>query len=389
MGVFHIGGFTSDPIMGSFASLFATFVLGSAQAAAQRKARKRAQRAQEEALRAANAVDIRTNAGSRDIKVLYGATAAHGLTVYQATENTWDATGLTFNIGAEGFTESTNTDLRRWLLQQDVISVGDIEDVLDVFIDGQALSDQKFADSYWLYWANGGAADPVGLAFTTERNANTLFTGLAYCSGLYYLDIDNEDPPYSQPPDVLYFVFGRKVKPISSSGLATLNSYSKNFVDVLTDFLVNDAFGVGISVSEIDFASFNTARQLTTPVYGGSLETTAATFHARSYPTARNTAASTSYTTYGDYLTARTDITAANTGLDAKRPLYTECFTLGRHDFNGQVTTYRKWLETVDSILDVVPGATLFRSMSGKLKLSIPDSTQTENAQAVKTVGGK
>ena len=370
----------------SLLNLVFTLGLGAAQRAQQRKARKRAQHAQEEAVRAANAVDIRTNEGSRDIKVVYGATAVNGLTVYQATADAWLATGLNFNIGAEGYTVS-HDDLRRWLLQQDVIAVGDIEEVLDVFIDDQALSDQKFDDAHWLYWANGGSADPVGMAFTSERNSNTKFTGLAYCSGLYYLDVGAEDPPYTQPPNILYFVFGRQIKAVTSSGLATAKSYSKNFVDVLTDFLVSDDFGPGIDVDDIDFPSFNAARQLTAPLFGGSLEASAATFHARTYPTARNTAAGTSYSTYGDYITARTDITTANTGLDAKRPLYTECFTLGRHDFNGQITTSRKWLETIDGILDIVPGALLFNSMNGKLKLSIPDSLQSEATQSVKTVG--
>ena len=233
------------------------------------------------------------------------------------------------------------------------------------------------------------------LDFPTSAAASARFTGIASASWGFFLNLD--DPAYSGPPFVSYFMRGKRVGQMTVTGYDTSIALSNNSVRVLLDFMTDNDGNYGPLVQDDEF---NTESFLQAQNYGERWFGNAGASALRSdtYPNARNAIAGTTYSNYAAYITAATDISSTKpSGLtfeDWERHANAEATeaalqrTLGADmlklwSFNGILSTSRNFFEAVSSILDTMPGAIMFRSTDGKYQLSFVDVTQAVQTQEV------
>jgi len=91
---------------------------------------------------------------------------------------------------------------------------------------------------------------------STLASPSTLYEGL--CMLFLELTRDSTGFPFKDVPQVDIEVFGRKVLDVAN--IANPRAYSTNPADVIFDYLTNSYFGKGLAQSQIDIASFQTAK---------------------------------------------------------------------------------------------------------------------------------
>jgi len=200
------------------------------------------------------------------IPVVYGKQMLGGIEVRHRVSE--DYTYAASNSGAIVFDEGIgNTNVtgtkHEFLYVQSALCQDGIEDVVYLNVDGKPynLEDEKFTHRIVIN-KNGGVAEPLatanGLASTNK------FTGTAFATAVYRLN--REEPQYNGIPALEFFVKGRKVRSVVSAPggytLSSTYSYSNNPALCLLDYLLNPNFGKGLSVNDIDLASFYQAAQV-------------------------------------------------------------------------------------------------------------------------------
>ena len=329
-------------------------------------------------------VDVRQSPSANEVLVLYGRTAVDGTIAYLTVNNNFAGSsgGGRRNFGS--VPRKRKGKRNEFLLMQQVICVGEIDTILDVWADGKRVSGGNLSGYVQVEIGNYGQASAMASAFTGQRTDTDKFTGLNYASIIAYQYY--KKPKFSGVPAMFYFVRGRKLKTINeSSGTYSLSSaetYSANAVRVLLDYLTSDVYGPGLSVDDIDLQSWYTAQQKA----GEIIQGTGNVLWNKTYPTGRNQAYGTNYSTWSDYYGGIGFSSQGVTGIvntAAANPTTEPVTGLLRYEYNGQVSTTRDYPSMIDQILEVMPGAQFFRGGNGKYKLVVPDSETDEADQSV------
>jgi hypothetical protein len=204
------------------------------------------------------------NGDAVSIPVIYGKQLVGGIqTKLKVRSNYTSASNNASYTFTHNFTNSSQSGSKNEFLNaQYAICQGGIEGVQWVKVDGKHYNETsaKFTHSVRTF-NDGGSACAISTA--NGINPNNLFTGLAFATGSFKLNRDEQN--YSGPPDLEFFVKGRKVSTITgTAGSRTLGTttFSNNPALVLLDYLTNTDFGRGLSLDEIDLDSFHHAAQV-------------------------------------------------------------------------------------------------------------------------------
>ena len=351
------------------------------------RARSRARRNFEEQA----GVDIRITPSAEPIPLLYGYTAARGILAYAQTSNELGdgATQTPRGFGdlelqthvQTGVLVPRESKFNEFLLTQNVISVAGIEALRDIHLDDKPWASDGIREIVAHGFAQNSSANPFATSFTDERDDNSAFAGLGYITGVYRYDID--DPVFFAPPRLLAFVDGQKIPAITSSNQVSAGkTFSTNAVRVLLDYLISEQYGPGLSPSEdLDLASFRQAQVVADRVVQGS----GSSLWNQRYPAYLNTLNNTNHATWEAYFRANGYDGEADSGLDSWHgggvPV------IRRYECNGNLPTTRDFPTAIEQILETMPGVRFWRSLEGKYKIKLPDTTRNEAVQSVMEIG--
>ena len=355
--------------MGLFAFLFSLIISIGIGAYQQRQARKRARRAREK-FEANAGITARPESGGQAIPLAYGATAVNGILAYAQTRSivTDDMVPDTW-----GALEAGEAKSYAFLLAQYVLCAAGGITVRDIHVDGIPYKDEQLA-KVAAHAFHEGTAAAEATAFSEERTDAEVFAKLAALTGVYKYDID--DPVFGGIPQVTVFIEGRKVKRVTPAvALSAAGTYSVNTVRVLMDFLMDPVWGPGLKVGDLDLSSFRRGQGIADRIMQGA----ASDIWSNPYPSELNGLYGTSYRTWGDYFHALGLARESDSGVPgwhgAAAPV------VRRYEFHGVLYNTENWGDTVEAILETMPGARLFRSLEGKYRLGIPDPL--DNARAL------
>jgi hypothetical protein len=226
------------------------------QAKEARKAKKRAA----EAADARKGFEVPTERQSISLPVVYGRALIGGAQVFHDTKSSYTYADLDAP-GQRGFTFNMQSNIsgekNEFLYVQQALCHGPIHDVIDWKLDDQnSDTTELHYGQRLIVQKNGGFADSMITANFPERE-NSVFTNTAYASMAFRLNRD--EPQYGGVPSVAFYIEGKLVRPIipSGSGYVLGNyTYSNNPALCLLDYLIDNNYGRGLSLSEIDLASF-------------------------------------------------------------------------------------------------------------------------------------
>ena len=403
-------------------AVIASATIGAYQ---QRKAKQKAEAARRRALEAqreAAAIEARASNTNQPIPVIYGRAGTPGLAVYSQVGKIWqnnapmNATDMRIS-GDSGFEIDTAEERNTVLLRQFVIAIAELKKVTYALIDGEPFDAGKFDNAQDIKWAFGDDSLVIsgGMAAIggEERKATDVrFTGLTFATAGFHLDLD--DPKFTSFPELFFYCEGIDLSFLirDSQGYAkqapaqTVFPYEirrSNPALVLYDYLTQHSdFGPNLPESRIDVESFAYAQSLCADrichvslidstsslkydptVSAGAFDPLKNVFWSRAYPAARNAIAGTNYASYWNHIQTHTTINSAHQQCDGLLPddeanrFDGINVTLNRFEFNGAVSTTRKFFDAVDLILATMPGAQFFRSVTGKWKLAVPNPLQS------------
>lgn len=193
------------------------------------------------------------------------------------TENADEVLFTEFGSGAQSGSKN------EFLGVQTALCHGGIESVKHILVNEidyrgytKEMKENKSSFNHrFLIHKNGGTADASATAF--GFSSTNKFTGCAYVNNFFKLNRD--EPQYSGIPSMAYIIKGRKVRAVTRSGsspnytysLSSSYTYSNNPSLCLLDYLLNDDFGRGLTVNDVDLESFyNAADICDTPVLTGA-----------------------------------------------------------------------------------------------------------------------
>jgi hypothetical protein len=164
--------------------------------------------------------------------------------------------------GTRVFVETSGSD-NEYLYIALVLCEGEVENIMDVYINDVLSSDGKFSGLITINKHLGSDSQTVD---TTLLNAPS-WTSSHTLNGVAYLGIrlkwDRE--VFGSIPNIHAVVRGRKVRTFNASGvLSTTESYSTNPVECMLDYLTNDRYGKGLTASDFEtgYTSFYNAFQI-------------------------------------------------------------------------------------------------------------------------------
>jgi len=203
-----------------------------------------------------------TSGEAAPVPVAYGKNYLGGIVVRHKVTDNYVAAALNGDLGFnENFSNIDKTGTKNeYLHVQYVLCHEGIEGVVGVKVNNLDYNDpdQNFSHRIRTF-NNGGVADNIATA--NGIPSTNLFTGCAFASATYKLNRD--DPQYNGSPELGFIIKGRKVRAVTLSGgvysLSGTYSYSNNPALCLLDYLLNTAFGRGLSVNEVDLESFYNA----------------------------------------------------------------------------------------------------------------------------------
>ena len=275
--------------------------------------------------------------GHEPIPVIYGYTSTPGILVFQET-------GANFrsNAGRQLGNLSAGTGrASEYLLTQRVVSVGEISSLRGVLLDGRSPSPaitNSSAHRMDFNQASPWAADYRG------DNSTAVFSGLTQITSVYRCDPQN--PQYGGPPQPIFLVEGRRLRPVQKSGdNYSLGQPASSRLTplVLLDYLTSSDYGPGLNLEDLDLASFYAAQQM---------------------------AAAVVETGFWSTELAGGDI------------------DLHRYEFNGSLTVTSNYPAVIDEILRTMPGAMLYQAAdTGKYKLCLASNASVAS-QTVATLTG-
>ena len=366
-------------------------------------AKKKAEKAREESL----GQDVRNSNSAQAISAIYGRTATTGTDVFVDVGNVVPALPLAGRqdnlLPKNGQPVLPHVGKKNNVLfSQTVISVGEIDNIEDMWVDDLEPTNEEIGGtimSQWEYNAYNYAAS----ATTSKITAASKFTDLSYANNWFILNRD--DPQFSGVPRPLYFVDGIKVHTVVRSGsannytyaLSSTKTFTPNAAYVLLDYLIADNYGLNWDpVEDIDLESFYEAAQICGEVVQGANNIFEASLGNTIYPFIGSDII---YKADGNLLTAADGldyasaiadyyIIANSTGFGWQDSVvnYTSITQLLRYEFNGTLSTGAEHRDNIGTILAVIPGAEFFRSPKGEWKLVVPNSLTPAGQQSVGTI---
>ena len=167
-------------------------------------------------------------------------------------------------------TFSNSGQKNEFLFIQSALCHGGIQGVEHLLVNGidyrgyteeQRTNNAKFSHMFFNHNSGGTACS---FASANGFLSTNRFTGAAFCSSVFKLNRD--EPQYSGIPTLQWLVKGMKVRTVIKSGstytLNTTYSYTNNSAYCLLDYLLNEEYGRGLTVDEVDLKSFYDAAQV-------------------------------------------------------------------------------------------------------------------------------
>jgi hypothetical protein len=147
---------------------------------------------------------------------------------------------------------------------QQAICQGGLHEIYTIDVDSKPYSYSAYSYGLRIHaYKNGSVADPMMSINDSTRN-NARFTKVAYATCAFKLNRD--DPQYNGTPEVQFYVEGNSVYSVTKNGstyaLSSSKAYTNNSALVLLDYLINNEYGKGIEVQDIDLESFYKASQI-------------------------------------------------------------------------------------------------------------------------------
>jgi len=175
--------------------------------------------------------------------------------------------------GTRVFVETSGTD-NTYLYMALVLCEGEINAITEIQVNDDAVTfSGSFADGTEItsndskygttvkaqpfYGTDGQSASSL-LSTLTNWGSNHKLSGICYVAFRFEWDADK----YTGIPNIKVKVQGKKISTFDGSSNETTGQYSTNPAFVLLDFLRNERYGKGISLSEIDIPSFYAASQI-------------------------------------------------------------------------------------------------------------------------------
>ena len=378
---------------------------------AKNKAKARAKRDAREstAVKIKSVLPIEANEA---INIAYGITATTGHRCFVATaargtidlneiEGTMIGRPGLDRTGFDNFDRRTNTFkgvTNEFLLMQHVLSVGKIKGLIDFGVDGATVH---------VGGAHGGLGPELGWAGThaaawlvkyqyasgtarsmapTQRSFNSTYHGRSYSNFIAQLPNEASKRKFNTIPEPVFIIAGREIPALANNMRTTEVDAHDNAGLVALDFLQNGLYGPSLPDNLIDFPSWQT-------------------FHDRANKALLDTSGNTG--------NISRDITVNNEGdtlNEYLRRLRIHLRRLGFIDFddslithgdrglrsgftnikwgayNGLVSSSLDWSDALEQIIQGCPGAVIYWSFDGKIKISAPDWEKTAAQQSVATI---
>jgi hypothetical protein len=258
---------------------------------------RKMKKAAKEAAEARKGFEIVVEGEAVNLPIVYGRAKVGGARTYHNVSNNFNYVTPNSDkvLKTVGLDENYSGQKNEFLLFQQALCQGPINNVYDVVFDeGRYLNDPDvgFSDLKWydtggydesgnysssitssgsfkaglridLHYGNTPKADAIASANFGERST-AVFDGLAYASTV--IKLNRDEPQFNNVPMQQFFIEGKKVRSVLFNGSTySLNStrvYSNNPAYCLLDYLLDDMFGKGLSVSQIDLKSFYDAAQI-------------------------------------------------------------------------------------------------------------------------------
>ena len=391
-----------------------------------RKAKQRAAAAQRqllEAQREANAIEARPSHTNQPIPIIYGRAGVPGSPIYSQVGKLWrnntpeNATDVRIS-GDAGFEIDEAQERNTVLLRQYVIAIGKLHQVTYCLIDGEPFDADRFDNAKDIKWGfgdnrlviSGGMSDVGG---EERKPSDVRFTGLTFATAGFLLDLD--DPEFAgQFPELFFYCSGIDmpylirngadyVKQAPDESVFPYENKRSNPVLALYDYLTQHShFGPNLPESKIHTESFAFASaqcvdrichanaldlqssvKYDPVVTGGQFTPLKNVFWTRPYPAVRNQVAGTNHAAYWNNFIQYTSISNVASQCDGLLP-DDEANRFGginqvinRYEFNGRVSTTRKFFDAIGLFRGVIPGAQFFRSITGRWKFIIPNPLQS------------
>ncbi len=197
------------------------------------------------------------------LPIVYGKAKVSGGKVYHKLKDSYThPTSINANqTFLNGLTSSRTGSKNEYLFVQQAICYGGINNVVDITVDDKNWDEETLAYGQRIHvFKDGGVADTMATANAIP--STNRFTNTAYASMIFRLN--REEYNYNSSPNVSFFIEGQKVYDIvNTSGvysLSTTKSFTENPARILLDYLTNNVYGKGLSLSSIDLASFYKAK---------------------------------------------------------------------------------------------------------------------------------
>lgn len=297
---------------------------------------------EQKAKNAAAMRDIRVSGSNNPVPIAYGYNRIEGIDVYANVNDNFIPVPASSSEVLFGTLDTFEGKRNNVLILQKVLANAPISSVIHAEIDEIDFDKEDYLTWVRLYTnKNGGTANASP---TLQRDATATFNGLAYATE--YFRMNRDKPQFNGKPATAYYIEGRPIRTFSGTTLLTNKTFSNNAAEVLLDYLLDTEVGVGLTTDDIDLLSFSEAARISKQVVKANAEIHGKIFEKRS-------------------------ITTLN---------------IIRHQFNGRVYPDQDHISNIEAIVEVIPGAILFRDTKGKIKLSLPDSAKTSSEVSAGTI---
>ena len=282
----------------------------------------------------------------------------------------------------------------QFVLEQFAIASGDIEGLVDVLVNGEYITGDRYGGFIGAEFSTQGVASEMATAFTAsgasvtggstgtgslERTSASVGTGISKATVVY--NLLPSDLRFPGPPGLQFLIKGRKCRYFNSDG--SLNSgkrYTTNPILILLDFLLDDIVGVAAKESEFDMPLMKAAAdQCDVMVQGPNSAITTQTLTPNDV---------VRYPTVGTYGEAYTHLNLENkSGLVNNHINGSSAASLDlkRYEFGGFFDTFESADRIIGAILATMPFSVFERTDEGKWYIDIPKET-AESGQSIKTI---
>ena len=410
------------------------------QAFANAKAKSKARAAERENT-AVKLKDVQPSESNTPIDILYGLTATQGHRVFIATRDDCPWPMPMGQLGDFPYDHHGNTgrtpatiigDAQEFLFTQHILSIGDIEGMLDFTLDKRGyrrrIDDGGLGNHNPLKFGKTtmagawnvpyGTADSWATRFATNpqlRTANSRFKDLSYVGIAAQLPRDVDVRIFTGLPEPVFYCGGRYLPGVSGNTRTAILTRTDNLAAVMLDYLTNTLYGPGEPDSRIHWPAWQTFYDLCEKslVSTGNadsdfsgIDLAQIAMRPREDPrayVARVAAflrsldvvvpADVGYPRVGetpaDWLARiRREFTRRgwvrndqiNSGGRLRRHLNADKMRWGA--YNGKVNSGMEFLHAVDQMLLSAPGAAMFFTLDSKISISAPDWSQTESEQS-------